>query len=1202
MKRPVAALLVVMACGWAASRALAQTPPKPLPVLVYGPKELQGICKDSLNLVADAGTPSKQAAEVVKPFTLESYNPLSQVVKPGWYRLTVRVRRGPEEPGSLHFSLWNPPSSPGHFRYQAEFSPQEYPAPGQWGDLTRTLQVGPMNEQYGLQLVGGWPGLRIDSLKLEGVRVDLRLLSIRPNKLLYKLGEQGTVAVTLQNASDAAQVARLTVEVLSGLDQRNKIYDKDLTVPLSKGGSPFTVSVPLPAQEEYGHAVVATLHRQERMFGTAREYFYTTDHPVRIGHLGAMGIAEAYTAEQAAPFVEQMRRHYFPMYEIIFWAPDDATMLTPPPGKDRWWSGQTLGRAGTESMIQRVRLGHEQGMKVLAYTDLRYDYGFRIAEYFRRHPEACDWDANNPDLAYGVSSLRRQNREDDKERFDDKNQPRFNAEGIWGLMTGNPDVVDRHAQQLVAATKLFDFDGWRYDDRYDYDSSGVDILGRETPWPGWTNPAILAKLRRELEKTKPGIIYGHNMEWSQSLRTDGPPMPLDARPFAGDYYTEFVRDDGLHLQERWTAYMVGDHARWQDVAENLFRVGFNAYRWGGHAYDISAIQNARPVDGRYLTALHLAGYSHIAYDVSDEEAGYMRLACRHADLLFGEDLVPVLDPEKLLAVDAGKRELWWKRYVRFRQTAPGRRVYLVHLINPPVAQKIGEGPGAAPEPVSRLQLHWSLPDGWKCLKAWHLAGEGGAEVVNIGGVDRVGYDVIQQPLEVREKPPLTDVTLPRLGIWSIVVLDCEGPKDDLPPRVKMELPPAPEAPAPKEPAVVQGDHSPNGLRPLVYDSSAPWGDANHKPFPKVTDAEAERGQAVRCTGPILFEGYSSGEAILGGLYRVSLRLKSAVAPPKDAKLEFNAWCPADKPNPWRVHQVIPLSDLAPGRGWQTIRREVEMGYGWNNFGVQVLGGFDGLLLDRLVVEEVRRAPEAKQMQLRGLKGWPAEQRLVKHDGLRVWYGEGLYYEYYRLVEALKTIPGATVVESAHYVWRNQRGFDGPGWKSPEDLASYDLVVLNNIDLRTLGLEQRDWLRGYVQAGGSLWLIGGPYGFGRGYWHESDLLEPVLPVRMHAYDLRPDGRDAPLVLKPAKDGMFAGEPWAENPRTVWLHEVELKPGATAQVTAGEHPALATWQSGNGRVAVLMVTPLGDEPPGTPVWWTWKGWEPVMQRTAKWLLRR
>jgi uncharacterized membrane protein len=192
-----------------------------------------------------------------------------------------------------------------------------------------------------------------------------------------------------------------------------------------------------------------------------------------------------------------------------------------------------------------------------------------------------------------------------------------------------------------------------------------------------------------------------------------------------------------------------------------------------------------------------------------------------------------------------------------------------------------------------------------------------------------------------------------------------------------------------------------------------------------------------------------------------------------------------------------------------------------------------------------------------------------------------------------------VARAEHWTYREKRGFNGAGWTRPEDLAAYDLVILSNVDLKTLTLEQRDWLRGYVAAGGSLLLTGGPYGLGRGGWQESDLIEPLIPVKLHDYDLRP--ADVPLPLGIAGEG-FLTEKWPERPVTLWLHEVEPKPGSVVQLKAGDKPALVTGTAGKGRVAVLTLTPLGEMPAGGLGWWDWSGWDKVVAKTAEWLLKK
>lgn len=1214
--RPPSALLIGIIL-------LAATPPVGAAKVTFGPADLLKIAardKTAVVLVDDDKSASRQALEGAGKFHLETYG-LQRTLQPGWHKLTlsVRVSSTPLPSDVLTFAFWNPvkAGNPDTFKYETTFAAREFSAPGAFGVLTRAFLVGPGVGNYGLSL-SGYKGLRVESLTVESVERKLSLEQVRADKLLYGLKETGKVSVSVLNAAGSAQTGHLTVTVESGLDDNAVLFDRDVTVAAGTAGKASVIDVPLPPQSEYGHAVVATLRNGAEIVGTARDYFYTSDRPAQVGHLGAMGFDAAYGVGAAAKAVETFRRHCFPLYEIIFWAPDDTVMLLPPPGKDRWWSGQTLARVTTDSLKDRIRLGQSQGMKALAYTNFRYDFGFRVAETFRKHPEFCDWDANNPDLAFGVEATRRQAREDDAERFDPAapNKPKFKAEGVWRMASGNPEVLDFHIDQLVRSTQFFGWDGWRYDDRYDYDAPTIDMLGRRMPPGGLRNPAMLARLRGALEKVKPGLIYGHNLEWAQDHPAAAQmPMPADTPPHANDYYTEFLRDGGLHLQERWMAYVVRDHHPWVDVRDYLATLGHNAARRGGHAYAISPVSSLKPIDARHLAALHLAGRTHLAYAVREENVGQMRLACRHADLLYGDNLVSVSDAEKVLKVDAGGKPVWWQRTARYREVAPGKRIYLVHLINPPRAAKVGDGDGSPPEPLVNVGLEWKLPAGWKAVKALHLAGEGGKEIETVltadawarHRLDAPGRGLLRETLELREAGGVTKVTVPEVGIWSVVALDCQGPSDDKAPALQFPLPAAPPWPDLAAPTPVV-DHSPGRMPTFAYGASQldKWTRPNpaggkRLSLETVADADASKGEAIRCATGWQMEEYRRGEVVQGGRYRVTFRVKATAPTPARAALDFAAWCPPNRKPAWRINGSVPLDGLTAAKGWQVVGKEVEFGYAWENFGFQVKGGFDGLLIDWAKVEEVRRLPDSKLLTARGLAGWPRGQALVPHDGLRVWFGDGLYAEHFKLAEALKALKGATVVEASHYVYREKRGFNGPFWKSPQDLASYDLVVLANVDLKTLPLEARDWLRGFVEAGGSLWLMGGPYGLGRGCWHECDLLEPLLPATLHNYDLRHAGVGKPLPLTAAAGGLLGGG-WTEAPMTLWLHEIEPKRGAQVQLKAGDRPALVTGTYGKGKVALLALAPLGEEPADVLPWWKWAGWSKVTEQTAGWLLKR
>jgi hypothetical protein len=1178
---------------------------------------MSGADHRGLTEVTDPLCASGSALEAGDAFQLQVFK-LDRLLQPGWYRMRLRVRLAapPTAIDALSFAFWCPNGvhSPSTFRYETTFVPAELPRDGRYGDVVRTLYLGPSFGNYGLSLKG-FKGVCIESICFLPQTGSVSVTSVHVNKLLYGLRESGTVAVRILNSTGQPQKARLTVNVESGLDDEACLLDREMTFVANPSTGVEVIELPLPPQPEYGHAVVATIHQGDSST-SARDYFFTSDRPAQIGHLGIMGIEATNSPVKSAQFVDRQRRFCFPMYEIVFWAPDDVLGLVPP-GKDYWWSGQTLAQVTLNGLKDRIRLGHDQGMKVLSYTDLRLDFGFRTAEAFRQHPEYCEWDANDNDMAYEVAAVRRQARESDAERFDPRspNKPKFKAKGVWRPATGNPDLVDAHIDQLVRSAKTLGWDGFRYDDHYDYDAPATDLLGRPLPKGGWRNPAIVARIRSALEKAKPGMIYGHNLEWAQDepLRAEEP-MPIDTPPHANDYYTEFLRDGGLHLQERYLARMISRHAPWTQVRDYLLTLGHNAYRRGGCAYGLSYLNNARPADARYLAALHFAGLTHLAGGINDSNLGQMRLACRHADLLFGDRIVPLLDDEKVLQVDAGGRELWWKHYVRYREVAPGRRVYFVHLINPPRTAKIGDGDPRPSDPVTNVVLNWKLPPGWKAKRAYQLSGEGDTSIDTVvsGGTwaqetrDLVGYGLYHKVAALRDDGSAARVTVPGLQVWSIVALDCRGPVDDVAPDVRFPLPPLPAGTVANWGEATT--ESPIRCR-LSYDISDPKGwtrpdpanPGKRVPLATVPDPAATDGRAARCVNGWELEAYRPGGAIEDGTYRISFRVKATARVPADSKLTVAAWCPMAHKQSWHVERSVPLDKLSVDAGWQMLSTEADFGYGWENLGLRVKGGFDGLLIDWIKLEEIRRLPDSVRLKSRGLNGWPSELRLTPHDGLRVWLGDGLYTEHYKLDDALRSIPDSKVAVAGHWTYREQRGFNGAGWTKPEDVAGYDLIVLSNVDLKSMPLERRDWIRGYVQAGGSLLMLGGPYGLGRGCWQESDLVEPLLPVKLHNYDLRPMGLHIPLPLS-ASAGGFLTNGWPDQPATLWLHDVEPKSGATVHLNAGDHPALVTGTYGKGRVAVLAVTPLGETPAGTLVWWQWPGWNDVMTKTLQWLVRK
>jgi uncharacterized membrane protein len=236
-------------------------------------------------------------------------------------------------------------------------------------------------------------------------------------------------------------------------------------------------------------------------------------------------------------------------------------------------------------------------------------------------------------------------------------------------------------------------------------------------------------------------------------------------------------------------------------------------------------------------------------------------------------------------------------------------------------------------------------------------------------------------------------------------------------------------------------------------------------------------------------------------------------------------------------------------------------------------------------------------------GWPEGMALSAHEGTQVCFAQGLYHDYYRLDQALKDLPGPVRVDRAvHFkVGQHPTGFKEASFPTAEKLAQLDLVVIAGVDLLTFRVPERDRLRGWVEAGGRLMLLGGPYGFGSGDWHLSDLLAPMYPADIATrFDLQPVGGSRPVPLQPASD-MARKLDWSHPPVALWQHVMKTKPDATVHATAGGHPAIFTRPFGKGKVCFVTIAPLGDAPTGQTAFWDWPQWPLLMKTVLAEMLR-
>ena len=203
---------------------------------------------------------------------------------------------------------------------------------------------------------------------------------------------------------------------------------------------------------------------------------------------------------------------------------------------------------------------------------------------------------------------------------------------------------------------------------------------------------------------------------------------------------------------------------------------------------------------------------------------------------------------------------------------------------------------------------------------------------------------------------------------------------------------------------------------------------------------------------------------------------------------------------------------------------------------------------------------------------------------RVLMVRGLWADFYQFDTAFATLGGVRSIN----VWHSPDGVSGTFPGTAEDMARYDLVILANVNGRSLRPAGRALLKEYVAQGGAVLMLGGYYAFGA-ECHGTEL-EEIAPVEFLA------GHD--LVASPAGT-RIAPVTGAAQPRVFWRHTVQPKPGARVVLTADEQPLLVTGPFGKGRVAVFAGSVMGEPGAGQLPFWEWPQWPAVLAETLTWL---
>ena len=1020
------------------------------------------------------------------------------------------------------------------------------------------------------------------------------IVKIFPDKLLYRRGEAGTVAVTVRNSSDQPMAGKLVLTLVHDLNTVRPAGERDVTVP---AGQEMVVDLPFTCgQEEYGHEARVELRQGEKLLDVKSDVFNVCDSlwPVAIGGTSVMTGHSGLTDPKGIPAgVLQMRAQYVNWWEKIFWAPDDWGDMTPE--SEEWISGQSARWEKAANIKAMVAACKPHGIKSITYgkhTSMNNE-GW---ELLRRHP---DWfyldERGHPCGSFHTYDLFHWNDfafHQTNGKFDHKT---FMNPGGWWV---SPDFrkaepLEHGIRELIASAKQFGWDGVRFDGHW---TAGNDEL----------STANMRRLKEALWNYDPNFLFGFNYSWSHGHQTSQH-NNLGMVSFHHEF-RESMAGGGMYMQEaigqRYGFSETGSYTSWRDYALKEVAAA-NALRETGGSYHF--IYGTCPY---YKFALGTAAGAHPAYGNLGSVPGcanWGRFLTRWSGLVWDLNLKP-LAAEGQVEVSASS-PVWWQEWLKERISNEHTRQVIVHLINPPVDDRIAAQDQPMPQPLQNIKVRLKIPREQALTQVMLVDPQRDAPV----------------PLTFRKEGDWAELTVPSVEGWSMVVAEFSG---------RFVLPsPRPRFTEPPDPAKVADGRSMEG-------SSAPMdlmrSDASGKTvFEIQSQHKGQPDLAALKPNQLLFEtdkGFNSVPA-KGIADKVAM---NGLAQVRDAEIKSvyvgRSWIGPLTPGKWRARVRIKLEDTASVPRSQSVVFRVLCDHKTFDFNVRLatadallpqeqtlvadnayhyydipfelkaagspslIGtastpdeGDHRLLLDHILMEQ-DDAYEDAQVQVSNPKPVPEGLKVGGESGLDVLVVKGWTWETYGINKVLPPTGGTARVTE---LWSGTGEVD----KFPtshEELFKQDVVVLVNTGAMGMGYDGRKVLKDFVEAGGGLVLLGGLHTLGQGDMKDT-FLEDLLPVELIPRDVAKAEKPLPLgaVTGDVMARAVSSAQWKLSPLLYWRHAVKPKPGAHIHILAGEEPVLVSWKVGKGTVVVFTGTALGEGQEGELPFWKWEGWPTLLK---------
>lgn len=206
------------------------------------------------------------------------------------------------------------------------------------------------------------------------------------------------------------------------------------------------------------------------------------------------------------------------------------------------------------------------------------------------------------------------------------------------------------------------------------------------------------------------------------------------------------------------------------------------------------------------------------------------------------------------------------------------------------------------------------------------------------------------------------------------------------------------------------------------------------------------------------------------------------------------------------------------------------------------------------------------------------------DKIIVFYGA--YTKWYGLDTVLKDYD--LIISNAHSV-------DGVSiFPSVEERNQTRLIILSDVSGGEFTPEQIQQIHSFVNQGGSVLVLGGPFTFGLGKFSETEFSK-FIPVSLTPFDLK-GGKEGLSFSLTGKNTPFDKLDFSTHPKTYWIHQVKPVEGASVFIKAGKYPLLISKKYGEGTIWAFTGTPLGIPAENDLPFWKWKDFPKLIQIIA------